>query len=472
LYYPYIFSLILSYLKALRAKFSIFLLVAQLLPSTSRSLYISAAHQCRKAMCKHVLNHSERACYTSSVHGQAKRASSRQETSEAGNGHEEEDSMGYVLMIAFSMVLWLASTTDAAAASYYASPSGSGSTCSNGSPCSVNTALGKTGPGDTIYLKGGTYASGAFGSDSGSPSNLASGTSGSRITYRPAPGEFPIVQMFNLEGKNYIDIQGEHRLVIDGQNAVYSSIFMASTGLRVYDLELKNGRDQGIFGDCNTCEFINLEVHHNGNVNGFGEGLCHGIYTKGPNLLIDGGRWHDHYNGYAIHLYDAPQNITVRNVQIYDNIAYKYGGGMFSYGNTKVYNNLFYNNTLGSWHPSGNGEYYSNTFYALPQFGLTISGGTVRNNIFYQASLDTSGTTTSNNLVGTNPQFVNAGTGDFHLQAGSPAIDAGMTVSGVTTDFDKRPRPQGARFDIGAYEYTGSAPRPLSTPTNFRVAGQ
>lgn len=50
--------------------------------------------------------------------------------------------------------------------------------------------------------------------------------------------------------------------------------------------------------------------------------------------------------------------------------------------------------------------------------------------------------------------------GDYHLTAASPAIDAGtaeLTVGGVTyrapaDDFDHRPRPQGAGYDLGACE--------------------
>jgi len=41
---------------------------------------------------------------------------------------------------------------------------------------------------------------------------------------------------------------------------------------------------------------------------------------------------------------------------------------------------------------------------------------------------------------------------DYHLQSGSPAIDAGYIVP-VTNDFDSNPRLQGASCDIGAYEY-------------------
>ena len=49
------------------------------------------------------------------------------------------------------------------------------------------------------------------------------------------------------------------------------------------------------------------------------------------------------------------------------------------------------------------------------------------------------------------PLLVNGAAHDFHLGAGSAAIDAGKTTN-AARDTDGNPRPNGAAFDIGAYE--------------------
>ena len=73
--------------------------------------------------------------------------------------------------------------------------------------------------------------------------------------------------------------------------------------------------------------------------------------------------------------------------------------------------------------------------------------------------------------VSVDPEFVSAAMGDFHLRAGSPAIDAGntsvlanLTYNGIsyTTDLDGSPRVVDATgkgypvIDMGAYEFAGA----------------
>lgn len=48
--------------------------------------------------------------------------------------------------------------------------------------------------------------------------------------------------------------------------------------------------------------------------------------------------------------------------------------------------------------------------------------------------------------------FVDPAYDDYHLKAGSPAIDAGKALDDVQTDLEGAPRPQGAAYDIGCYE--------------------
>ncbi len=45
------------------------------------------------------------------------------------------------------------------------------------------------------------------------------------------------------------------------------------------------------------------------------------------------------------------------------------------------------------------------------------------------------------------------GTGDYHLQLGSPAIDTGTNVGAPSFDYDGNPRPEGKGDDIGPFEY-------------------
>jgi len=121
---------------------------------------------------------------------------------------------------------------------------------------------------------------------------------------------------------------------------------------------------------------------------------------------------------------------------------------------------------------------YNNTVTRAINQGIYIYDGEssiVSNNLLYgngsspeySGDLHLGGGSGSNNLTGVDPRFVNPAGGDFRLQPGSPAIDAGMDLrsAGVTTDFEGTPRPQGAGFDIGADE-VGSGPTPLAGDLN------
>jgi hypothetical protein len=83
---------------------------------------------------------------------------------------------------------------------------------------------------------------------------------------------------------------------------------------------------------------------------------------------------------------------------------------------------------------------------------------TLYNTISYANGTDLSvnaGVDAGSNLVGVNPQFVNPVHANFHLQPGSPAIDAGSNSppGGLgPTDLDGNPRVINGTVDIGCYE--------------------
>lgn len=125
---------------------------------------------------------------------------------------------------------------------------------------------------------------------------------------------------------------------------------------------------------------------------------------------------------------------------------------------TQVSNNIFINNnqqTAGAASPGFHDE----------------SGSVITPNI--DITLD--GRLTGNGNFDADPLFVNAATGDFHLQAASQAIDAGMNLFDVRNDRDGAPRPYGALHDIGAYEYTTLPVAPtnlVATPGDASVSLQ
>jgi parallel beta-helix repeat protein len=82
------------------------------------------------------------------------------------------------------------------------------------------------------------------------------------------------------------------------------------------------------------------------------------------------------------------------------------------------------------------------------------------------------GSIASSNGHSGDPAFVDPDGGDYHLELGSAAIDAGI-AAGVTTDMDGEARPAGAGYDIGADEHTGTpmVSMMLKPPTTTAYVG-
>jgi pectate lyase len=117
--------------------------------------------------------------------------------------------------------------------------------------------------------------------------------------------------------------------------------------------------------------------------------------------------------------------------------------------------------------PCGDNSFVNNLVFYTDEISthVNVGGNTApetflfSNNLWYNASSPGNSTpdlpvSESNPVIGQNPGFEDENTEDFHLTLNSPAKDAGVTTS-FNTDYEGNVRPQGAGFDIGAFEFPG-----------------
>ena len=97
-------------------------------------------------------------------------------------------------------------------------------------------------------------------------------------------------------------------------------------------------------------------------------------------------------------------------------------------------NNLIYSHTYGVYAVATSAARLDHTLFYANSSGDTGGPGSITN---------TAPITGQDPLLDT----------DYHLQSGSPAIDAGRVLPWLGTDIDGDPRPDGAGYDVGADEY-------------------
>jgi parallel beta-helix repeat protein len=254
------------------------------------------------------------------------------------------------------------------------------------------------GPGDTLYVKNGTYESwGLYGPPSGASWN-------NPVTIAAYPGHSPVIvkpdqfpHVLQFANDRYIVIDG---FVIDGTNAIegVKITFETSGGIadhiRIQNSEISNAAANGIFmtpgSDGN--EFIHLEVHNNGITD-----FDHGIYIGSSDNIVKDCSIHDNA-GWGVHLHSSSggvNNNIIRGNNIYNNGKSGIRGSGIVLGSgsgNQAYNNIVWGN-MGGIHISDASDTYvgNNTVYGNTDFGIDIGFGSFNARIEFNSVYDNDG---------------------------------------------------------------------------------
>lgn len=392
-------------------------------------------------------------------------------------------------LLCLLMVLW---AVPASAATYYVAKTGNDSNAGTLAAPYLTIRKGiqqATTPGDTVYVRVGTY------DECGIDADYTSGTSGHVTTISAYPNE--VVWLvptcgtpLGFNNKSYITFSGMNvdGVHLGGQNPGYY-IGPGDHYITIQNATIKNVANyDGIAVFCGQAAgdhftLSNLDVFNNGNMTaGIGVSQQHGIYvTDGcATGVIEKSRVYGNA-GSGIQIYGVGNgrndNWTVQTNVLHDNYQNPNWGGSYviigSGDNQLIANNVVYQGTCYGttcagitvgYNTPNNTQIYHNTVYGFTgaagsYIGLWAFQGTnalIKNNISYNNVINyqdnATGTVTATNLL-TNPTFVNAGTHDFHLQSGSAAKDTGTTLGTITEDSVLVARPKGSAYDIGAFEY-------------------
>jgi hypothetical protein len=224
------------------------------------------------------------------------------------------------------------------------------------------------------------------------------------------------------------------------------------------------GGQNGVYENelCNSNTYLNNYVHENGrtpaSAGSSGSNLDHGFYTSGLNpLFINNICYANSASGFQLRV--PP---SAPNARYYNNISAFNGSNGWNIGDSgdNIGGLIFENNIAVS-----NGINNAGRGAVISIINSTANPPVlVNNNISFgnRVDINNSGGTlpagTYTNWIHSDPRFVNVPgyppvTGiDFHVQAGSPAINAGLTIAAVTYDLDGKPRPVGVAYDIGPYD--------------------
>ncbi|HSA54782.1 MAG TPA: Ig-like domain-containing protein [Gemmatimonadaceae bacterium] len=229
-------------------------------------------------------------------------------------------------------------TPSATRAGYYVSPSGSSANDGSYSrPWNLTTALagagGRVQPGDTVWVRGGTYK--------GNFRSTVAGRSGASVVIRAYPGERAILDGNTGTTSSAITVSGPYT-VLWGLEVVNSST------TRSFSTTSSHSRQNGVVNYASNTKYVNLVVHDAGvafytepmytNVEIVGgifynngwqsptRGHGHALYLKsntGPVIVRDNVMFNQY--GYGVHVYSNAGSGMLNNIQLEGNVAFNNG---------------------------------------------------------------------------------------------------------------------------------------------------
>ena len=377
-------------------------------------------------------------------------------------------------------------TSPAGVGDYYVSPSGSDSNPGTESlPFqTIQKAAAVVNPGETVIVEDGTYtASGAAivtlsrGGSVGKPVTFKSRNKwGAKLDGRSNTNTAGV--KFQA---NYIHWEGFEIFGVGNAGGSSTGLELygygkhsALVGNRIHDIgrvctSTSNGQTGILLSNGTTDVLVEGNVIHDIGRFAPGEQECsvawgyenhdHGLYLSYTgDVRVYNNVFYNHARGWAIHAYNSDGRV-LSNVSILNNTfafpnPYRDGHIIFSnriVSNTTIQNNIFYQPNAAAVHTS-NASFASTVISNNLAYGVSKvmsdgnQGATVKSNVF------------------ADPKFVSPSGFDFHLQSGSPAIDTGLIFAAITKDLDGAPRPLGASYDIGAFEFGSTTAPAQPTP--------
>lgn len=375
-------------------------------------------------------------------------------------------------LVFYALIVFLGSTI-AHAAEYYVATTGNNSAPGTAAKPfrSIAKGLSVLKAGDQLYIRAGTYDE-TINSNS---QTIPTGTSWNDAPLIAAyAGETVTLNGSINIAHGYVQYVEFARLTLTATHMNISvGGFEAPHHIKFTNMEIRGGIEQCVqLGKFSHHVWFTGGRIHDCAYNSTSTPPGYPLYIGGSDHLIENIEVFGS-NSYCIHVYEAntpkPTRITVRNSILHHCGLRKASSAaiiLTGADNNEAYNNVLYNNSgHGIVNMSGShAKIYNNTVYGGLQTGIYVQASAkntdVRNNIAYgnattQILDEGSGTTLSNNMTN-DPRFMNASARDFSLQPSSPAIDAGIALGLVTMDIKRSGRPQGASYDLGAYEGLGS----------------